>query len=418
MPSLKNNKFIPIEHREVYRNLFCELMNKVLLSSLQTIQRSQASVISDAVFKATGYKFSSKQLQKLINEVAQNQNLIVKPRPGTLNLLSRFVLDEYNEDNNYEASYLNDKMCFWIMYLEKNSHLILNQETIITGQQDVSNNLNQENYNEVTSMIHINKLLPGKVNIKESKKVYDMEVIYVLGSVEIKKIHIRASIFGGFAIGVMNAMFLIFSSNRISGYWNLESGVKMKLVPLITSVDIICGLSTGMFIYGIFGKPTFINVKPLIISKREKICITIIASVIMIIFRQLASRDLIQYGIFDLQIDLETLSYCVVGSFAVIDTLKLMRSNYIIPRIVVIEETFITTIKISLIMIMIYFIYHFVVEPSKLHNYNFPLHSFIYMKFDLPHPERMILVCFIVFFNMLTVLGLRNQFFKNKLRYY
>ncbi len=137
----------------------------------------------------------------------------------------------------------------------------------------------------------------------------------------------------------------------------------------------------------------------------------------MIFFRQLASRDLIQYRLFDLQIDLETVCYCVISSIGIIDILKLLRSNYIIPRVVIIEETLITTIKISLVMIVIYFIYHFVIEPSKWHNYEFPSHSFIYLKLDLPQPGRIILVCFMMFFNMLTLVGVRNLYFRYKLKY-
>ena len=417
MPSLKNNKYVPIEHGEVYKQLFSELVNKILFIPLRPIQRSEAEVISMAIDESIGYKFSSKQLQKLINEVAQNAVSITKPRPGTLNLLSQFVLDEYEINN--KASYRNDKRNFWIIYLNKYSHLIISQENdadII--QPDEPYDLNQNNYNEVRSLIHINKLLPQKINKAESKKVYDMEMIYIFNSHEVKKLHKRAAIFGGFIIGITNALFLIFAPGNISGYWNLTNGLKINLVPLITSVDIVCGLLTGLCIYGIFGIPTFINIKTSVISMREKLTIIIIASAIMIFFRQLASRDLIQYGSFDLQVDLETISYCVIGSIGTIDILKLLRSNYIIPRIVIKEETLITTIKISLVMIVIYFLYHFVIEPSKWHNYEIPSHSFIYLKFDFPQPGRIILVSFMMFFNMLAAIGVRNLYFRYKLKSY
>jgi len=411
---LKNNKYVPTEHREVYKQLFSELLNKVLLIPLREVQRSEAEIISKTLCKAIKSEFTSKQLQKLIKEVAQNEILITKPRPGTLNLLSQFVLGEYEIDS--KTSYVNDERNFWIMYLRKYSHLIRNQDDDII-QQTESYNIGQDNYNKDRSLIHIRKLLPEKVNKEESKKVYDMEMIYVFDSAEIKSIHKRSSIFGGFIIGIINALLLIFAPDNISGYWNLKSGLKISLVPLITSMDILCGLLTGILIYGIFGTPTFINIKPSVVSKREKVIITIIASTIMIFFRQLASRDLVQYGSFDLQVDLETISYCVVGSIGVIDTLKVMRSNYIVPRIVIVEETLITTIKISLVMIAIYFIYHFFIESTKLHNYELPSHSFIYLKLDFPQPVRIILVCFMMFFNMLTVLGVRNLYFRYKLRY-
>ncbi|HUM45928.1 MAG TPA: hypothetical protein PLD84_03300 [Chitinophagales bacterium] len=401
-----NHKVFPEEHFPVFRQLMSQLVEKVLLLPLQPIEYPQAHRIKLAFEDSIGNSLSGKVLREMVNAAARNENTIKKPRLSTLNMIAKFVLGRYEPGNTLKEA--QDQANYWYEYLNKYQHLI-----VLGSDSEFKNNEQSKDqvdkiqviiedipFTEKKDVILLNDVQQEKKPEAPFRNVSDLN----------RKL-LEGCLIGGFLVGICNTLLVIFFPASLNGYPDVAKEDFIKLIPGISSSNIGAGILFGL-VCGYFGRPPVSNLADQIVSRKEKIWIAVLSFLILVPFKQAASRGSGQLPAPMGFPDFETISYYLTCTIGIICLLRILRSHDKISFLERVKYALSITLKIAVPLVLIYLIFHFVIAGSDFHLKTYPNEGLVLFKFQYSHPERIILVLTMAFSSVLILLSTRNFYLK------
>lgn len=377
-----------------------QLVELALMLPLQIIDNTQSQKIKRALEDSIGASLSEKVLREMVNAAARNENIIKRPRLSSLNLLSKFVLGSYQPDNAVREAL--DRENYWYKYLEINKHLIplKSLTTTVINREAGGHN------DDTAGNASVTKDYAVQEDRRNESKKTDTGKDRSYEQKNFNRKNLEGALVGGFLVGIVNSLLIIFFPGLLSGYFVLDKSSLLKLIPLISAINITGGILFGLFC-GIYGNPARLHSANQIISTKEKLLTIIISFFVFDILKQVASRGH-NLG----HPDFETISHYLAFVTGLIALLKILRTQPFLTMSHRVKLAMLVTLKTAVPMILVYLFFRFVITSSAWYDKIYPREGFVLFHFNYPHPERIILVLTIVFCSAFIFLSTRDFYLK------
>jgi hypothetical protein len=396
-------KLFPREHLPVLRLLLNQLVEATLLLPLKYIENNEAMKIKRILEERLGKSLSEKVIREMVNAAAVGQSNIRKPRPGTLNLLAKFVLGKYELNN--AAKEAMDNHNYWDIFLEKNEHLI--SLHVINGMAARQNNHVAELIlADTIESTNGNRLKPSILPVN-NRPDFDHDN---------QKMHSRklleSGLAAGFILGLVNTLIVIVSPQLLNGYSNISGNDLMKLIPRITFSNVLGGMCFGLLL-SYFGIPSKEKRTRFGLAIGQTVAISIIILLLLVIFKQSAARSAFtSRGILEGS-DFETVAYFFSLLTGIILLLGAIRKNYHMNLSQILENTILIVLKSTLPLFLVFFFYQRIIAKSAYDLKSFPTNHLEIFIFQYSHPERILLIIAMAFSSVFIFLSVRNFYLRS-----
>lgn len=380
----RNGRTITEKNFDVFRQLIQDVHLKTHGKPTIALSEKAANDLTQLIENEISRKITGKTLRAFTHAVLNNNFEDVNPKLYTLHCLAEFVITGDASVKIQVKDYP-----YWYDYEKKFF--------------EVRKDLPWDNPNA-----EVNTTVPSQL---AKSLVDDFHPAIVARTTQKELAH--ACLVGGFVAGMINSLLVILLPNMLSGYVGFDDQKLFQMVPLITIANLggasvlgwLCGYIAG----------TAIDSSPTDRLTVKEIAFTAVSTLILIVFfKQLASRPLSEGGRLFGRIDFETVSWFLTAFVGITGLIKRLRVGFEYSIVQLTKQALLIVIKAMIPIMLIYFIFRFFVLPAGLSQTVWPSERIDIFKFNFPHPERILLVAIMSLNSVFCILLANKTYNSNR----